>query len=345
MVLIDTQPPISIRTPEDVRKLLESEGIHYYFKYTVAVEMSDVISQAQQHETFDDGAEAAEWILGQLREYESRQDAKLERLDAGAQDFVQPKLVEICELLRRNHHEAHLDLTTRPTENSKEFVDAPAHWYQIVRENGLCGGWAAVHRQRPQWFEALWTAVKTWKPQEGRSTREEVDDLGTHLRSKVSRDITEDPLNDVVNVLTTAYGLMAQLEKTAGYGSVPPTFSKLDFLGEVRPHYSKTLKALFYASAGQEVFNAITAGVKCQQGEHIAHIETSEHHISVRVNVGKGGKLKDTWNIVESERAGVVSSNDKQTIYRILRDGIFLRGRSEETQDNVALKVYQSPGG
>lgn len=341
-IRIDTVPAVDIRTPTEVRDLLERNGIHYYYKYTKAVEMIDKIDQAALSQIFRNEAHAVQWILKKLRKYEAQWEAReLEKRDPGAQEFVQRKLVEICELLRRQRQEAvGLDLTTAATATGTAFTDPTTHWYEVVVDNGLCGGWASLHRRRPKWFEAIWEAIEAWNPTEGRSTPEEVQDLQKHLRSTLGEEFTEDPLDDVVSVLTSAYEFMDRMEPKAGYGSAPDVFP----IGELSPEPARIKEEtvpVTYTNAGRTIFSAIASGVKQKQGDYLAHIETGEHHMSARVSVSKRGNLKGKWHIVESEKAGVVVSRDKNEIYTVFSNGVFLGGPTRTTEE-VKITVYRS---
>jgi hypothetical protein len=340
--------PAPITTEAQVQALFRRNDVHYYYKYHD--DIANIVSA--QSPVFADEAEAVVWILDELHVAEGeRASGQTTTLAPGTQDIIQKKLVEIAELFRSKTQQTEIGFTTHEEgtgefeddgeEITKTVYDDPVtEWYRRLGIDGLCGGWAAVHRRRPKWFEQLWQAIEAWTPTEGRSAEAELHDLERYLKERLGDDLGDDPIEDVVTMLTGAWQFMGQLEPH-NYGPVPKAFPTAEWQPHKRSGRPKKVVEVTYGDAGKEIVAAIAALVKNEkQGDYIAHVETAAHHMSARVGVSSGGKLTGAWRIVESEHLGVVTTSDQREIYRAFRDGVFLAGPDERTQE-VEVSAYR----
>jgi hypothetical protein len=168
-----------LKTPADVKGYLEKNGIHFYYQYVKAAEITDEIYE-KKVTTYRE-PDAPQQLVTLLQQYQPG-TGDINAPGEGAQDFIQKKMLEIYELVRR-HSVASLNLDK---DSNEEYVDKTPQWYEMLGINGLCGGWVAIHQRHPEWIEDLWNAVESLHPPHGKSTAETLRLLDDHLGASLS---------------------------------------------------------------------------------------------------------------------------------------------------------------
>lgn len=208
-------------------------------------------------------------------------------------------------------------------------------WVEDVEINGLCGGWAALHRLNPIKFKNIWTGLADW---------DEVSDITAHMNR-----YDEEPAmgweNYLISLANTAVGIMGVLEPGAGYQVLPDGGARElpDFdVDKLSKGPNKTEKVSVQASgAGAVVYNEIIKESKNKhRNPYIIHIETDHHHMSVRTRCLHGGVRIE--EIVESEYAGVVVMPERREAESVLEHGIYLDGEkgSKPREQTVTLEFF-----
>jgi hypothetical protein len=151
-----------------IEQLLTKHGLHYYHSYEVAAQSVGG--------TFNDSQEDAQRLAGLLGN-------QMALLDHGghAQDSVQRKLMEICELVRS------LMARTEAPESAEQRL-ARQKWYGDFLLNGLCLGFVRVFEQHPEWLLGMWRALNTWQPRHGDSVEGILGDLNDHIEGVMNFD-------------------------------------------------------------------------------------------------------------------------------------------------------------
>jgi hypothetical protein len=243
----------------------------------------------------------------QLKPKSGHVDAIDERVHDGSQDRIQPKMVAVCrEMLG--------DGVTPEIEQ----------WFTQVVGNGLCGGWAAVHRAAPELLLKAWAALEDWSIEDG------VDAL------------SEEDKQSVVSVITTAYDTMNELEPDAEYGDSPDDVKELG--SEIVPKETKRVASFKIripeeGGGGRMLLSRIldqpkvkVAGNRCTM-----HIETQRHHMSMRTRAVNGEvRILD---VVESERRGVVVAPSTAEAIGVLDSGLYLDLTDFEVEVEVFVDV------
>lgn len=204
----------------------------------------------------------------------------------------------------------------------------------IAPHNGLCGGWAALHRADPNCFTQIWMALASWDVE---------DDLTEHMNSNTSMQEPEIGWEDfIITLADDAVGIMEILEPSAGYRMLPnhipnqiPKFEP-DAI-PMNPNKKLSIR-VEDTGAGEKVYNTIISSplLKNKKNDpHIVHIETDDHHMSVRTRY-IDGKVR-IEEIVETEYAGVVVPRNSSEAQRILENGIYL---SENKAQSICLNFY-----
>lgn len=235
------------------------------------------------------------------------QQEEAEKQD-GSQDSVQPKMVAVCKLLYGNGAiSPQLD-----------------QWYTEVIMNGLCGGWAAVHRADPENLSRIWHALVDW-------------DEGSGLAG-----LRTDP-NDVVKMLVRAYDEMNELEPTEDYGAVPTEVGNMAGELPLNPKM-KRVKSMRITvgkrGAGKTMLDKILSDpqVKAKSSACTIHIETHSHHMSMRTRqVNNKLRIED---IVESEYIGIETRPERSRAEQILDAGFYIG--DSITDYSVDVTIWQS---
>ncbi|MBV7534725.1 hypothetical protein KW842_02995 [Duganella sp. sic0402] len=223
----------------------------------------------------------------------------------GHQGNIQRKMVEVCKAL---------------LGDADELKD----WFKNVVTNGLCGGWAALHRAAPDLLLDVWRTLEGWNESDG------VDAL------------TEEDQKKIVTVVTTAYDTMNALEPEAEYGESPEQVREL---GEavVPKHTSKvssfTLSIPEAAGGGRLLLNKMLDEPKAKKAGNICtfHIETQRHHMSMRTRAVNGEvRILD---MVESERRGVVIFPTTAEAIGVLDSGLYLALSNFKVEVEVFLDM------
>lgn len=226
----------------------------------------------------------------------------------GSQDFIQKKMVHVCKML----------------SGGGQISAELAKWYKNVIVNGLCGGWATVHRYAPGAINHVWTALEYWDPSDG-------------LKS-----LKIDP-RVVVSVLVEAYRAMDKLEPDADYGPVPEEASEHSVKLDTKKMSNFKTKSVPVgpSGAGKTLLKVILNEPKVKKtGNHCTiHIETHNHHMSLRTrSLAKELRIVD---IVESEKIGVVNNPDSLAAAHILDAGFYLYDPNGKiTEMDVILKFW-----
>jgi hypothetical protein len=210
----------------------------------------------------------------------------------GAQKNIQQKMVELCRLLL----------------GQGRISQDVEQWFKDVIDNGLCGGWAAVHRAEPETLTKVWLALVNWDPSDG---------LG---------GIKTVSVDDIVAVLTHAYNAMNKLEPAAEYGVSP---EEIESVGRALTSGRMTKVKSYVVTVGkrgggQTVLDRILAEPKVKKSGNtcVVHIETQKHHMSLRTrSVASEVRIEE---IVESEKSGVTVRPNRLEAYQILDDGIYM---------------------
>jgi hypothetical protein len=220
----------------------------------------------------------------------------------GHQGNIQSKMVAVCRAL--------LDGT-----------DDLETWFGNVVNNGLCGGWAALHRAAPDLLLDAWEALEGWEESEG------VDAL------------KEEDQKKIVAAVTTAYDTMNTLEPDADYGESPEQVRDMG-TAVVPKNTSKvssfTLSIPEDSGGGRLLLNKMLAEPKAKKAGNICtfHIETQRHHMSMRTRAVSGEvRILD---MVESERRGVVRAPTTAEAIGVLDSGLYL----DLTDFDVEVEVF-----
>lgn len=236
----------------------------------------------------------------------------------GAQEFVQKRIKEIYK-----------KRYGKPSGAEEVWLEEC-----IDPTNGLCGGWAALHRADPKCFTEIWMALASWDVE---------DDLTEHMNRNTSIQEPEIGWEDfIITLADDAVGIMEILEPSAGYRMLPnhipnqiPKFEP-DAI-PMNPNKKLSIR-VEDTGAGEKVYNAIISSefLKNKKNDpHIIHIETDYHHMSVRTRyINRMVRIEE---IVETEYAGVVVPRNSSEAKRILENGIYL---SENRAQSICLNFY-----
>jgi hypothetical protein len=244
-------------------------------------------------------------------------------MTAGAQDLIQPKLVGICELVRQQRH---VPLTPAITA-----------WYAGIALNGLCAGWAEIHKNEPGWIEDLWTALTSWTPPPGASPDEQLDHLNAHMQSEVEWCRSGRGADELVTLLTTAWEAMDRLEPNAAYGPVPAWLSdRAKLQASARPHAKKTV-TVRVLNGGRAVVEHIRTMIGEKNAHFIVNIATDAHAMSVRIR-----RTAKTLSLVavETEKTGIASCSSWEQLMRVLQGGLLVGEHDEERR--VDLETFKA---
>jgi hypothetical protein len=224
----------------------------------------------------------------------------------GHQGSIQRKMVEVCRALLDGNDDLEI-------------------WFGNVVANGLCGGWAALHRAAPDLLLDAWEALEDWEENEG------VDAL------------TEEDQKKIVAAVTTAYDTMNTLEPGADYGESPEQVRDLGMA--VEPKNTRKVSSFILnipqdAGGGRLLLNKMLDEPKVKKGGNICtfHIETQRHHMSMRTRT-VSGKIR-ILDIVESERRGVVRAPTTAEAIGILDSGLYLDLTKFDVEVEVFLDTY-----
>lgn len=210
----------------------------------------------------------------------------------GAQKNIQQKMVDLCTLLL----------------GAGGISPQVGQWFNNVIVNGLCGGWAAVHRAEPETLTKVWLGLLDWDPADGLGAIKKVD------------------VKDIVAVLTHAYNTMNELEPAAHYGETP---EEIESVGRALTSGGMSKVKSFVVTVGkrgggQAVLDRILAEPKVKKSGNtcVVHVETEKHHMSLRTrSVASEVRIEE---IVESEKSGATVRPNRLEAYKILDDGIYM---------------------
>lgn len=214
-------------------------------------------------------------------------------------------------------------------------------WLRDIGLNGLCGGWAALHRANPERFTAIWEALACWN---GRGN------IAQHMnRYCTLREPGVGWENYIISLTDSAVGIMKILEPTVGYRMLPDDITdelpEFHIAGMPAAPNKRRIVHVEAEGAGEVVYNCIVREpfLRNKQREpYVIHIETDYHHMSVRTRYINRAVLIE--EIVETEYAGVVVRPDQETAETVLEHGIYLNkdsGAVPKAQD-ICLEFYSA---
>lgn len=203
-------------------------------------------------------------------------------------------------------------------DRMKTLSEEEQKWLTDIGINGLCGGWATLHRANPERFAAIWTALACWNGE---------GSIARHMNRYCK--LSEPAMgweNYIISLGDSAVGIMKALEPEAGYVTLPdgivdepPEFNMKKAFTNPNKKRVVHVKA---QGAGKEVYRCIVKE-PCVKGDpYVIHIETDQHHMSIRTRYIHG--VVRIEEIVESEYAGVVVRPDQRTAEDVLEHGIYL---------------------
>lgn len=226
-------------------------------------------------------------------------------------------------------------------DRMKTLSEEEQRWLNDIGINGLCGGWATLHRANPERFAAIWTALARWNGE---------GSIAQHMNRYCK--LSEPAMgweNYIISLGNSAVGIMKTLEPKAGYVTLPdgiadepPEFDiKKAF---TNPNIKRAVHVEAYG-AGEVVYGCIVQEpcLKNKQGDpHVIHIETDQHHMSIRTRyINRVVRIEE---IVESEYAGVVVRPNQRTAEYVLEHGIYLDKESEDVRkpQTVYMEFYNA---
>lgn len=234
------------------------------------------------------------------------------------------------------------DILDEETKERKGMLsDEEQQWLEEIHDNGLCGGWATLHRANPEKFTEIWTALARWNGE---------GNIAMHMNRYCKLREPEMGWERYLTALAdSSVGIMRELEPDAGYKVLPddvaeelPDFDIAKALAS--PDKTRTV-AVEASGAGAEVYECIVreSFLKNKKGDpHIVHIETDHHHMSVRTRyIDRTVRIEE---IVESEYAGVVVHPDRRRAEFVLEHGIYLDGGEDDVPQAqaVTLEFYNA---
>jgi hypothetical protein len=273
----------------------------------------------------------------------------------GAQLGVQKKMVEIIKLVRERAFPDLDEVEEEPQAKSEttaiedtpetegddnatpEDTDTTKEYLKELVDNGLCGGWATLFMQHPEWSERVYNAVATWSCPPSVVGAEALRHFEKHLSTRTQFSGAE----NVVELIRRVYQAMDRLEP-GKYKSLPKWTDHVQInhkpeLGETvkgtARHQESTLR-LNGRNAAKLVctkLEELTAVDK--KGECMAHIESEKHHMAVRVQKTERKKPPNNLGllitVVETEKKGFVKVDSWDKAERILNGWL-----AEEAQDD-----------
>ncbi|MCM1158038.1 MAG: hypothetical protein NC300_04850 [Bacteroidales bacterium] len=248
---------------------------------------------------------------------------------------------------QKNIQELAADMYKKIHGIQNEDMDSMPVWVTDIIANGLCGGWAALHRANPKRFVSIWTALAAWNKE---------DDLTEYMNRTCSM---QEPAigweNYIISLTNSAVRIMAKLEPDAGYQILSddeavelPEFaleqlSKKPIMLRHLDVKEKGAGALIYKTILSEAYLKHKAGA-----EYIIHIETDHHHMSVRTRfINSEVRIEE---IVEPEYVGVVQNPNAFYAQQILEHGTYLPPTAEKIgtekdwfpqAQTICLKYYR----
>ncbi|MFE9749260.1 hypothetical protein ACFYOT_30485 [Saccharothrix saharensis] len=186
-----------------------------------------------------------------------------------------------------------------------------AGWSSPATVNGLCGGWATLHRLHPDWLPPLWRSLSEWQPAGDRFDPVPAD-LGALVVELKKRSVDSSPGREVAEVaraLVRSWAVMHELEPGAEYGKPPSAL--LDLVGEPEmtdkwTHHGDRFFTVTCRidEAGPRAARMMreSIGRDSTTPEYYFHGETARHHFGVHVAKGR-------WTVCEPAHFGVAQIN------------------------------------
>lgn len=289
----------NVKDWDAIENFLTAHGQHYYYGY------KDCYNDLNQDKTYtDDEAGARELSRDLMAVLNNKLDVNRQ-----AQDSVQKKLIEICELIRVGR-----------AGGGPLFGPPTATWYGDVVMNGLCFGFTEIFKGHTDWEMALWEAIVAWRPIAG-DTATCLAALNEYLDRAVnwSDGLKANRALEGALMLKEAWEYM-NLEST-DYGFAP---AWLDLVG--------TAAATTLVDKGEVTKNIITLGdarifigsvgnlveldaLKTGGSAYILEISTPNHSMMARFNNG-------VIDALESEENGIDVVTNWNALADFLWDGI-----------------------
>lgn len=254
----------------------------------------------------------------------------------GRQEEIQKKMSSVVEMYASMHGE-------QLVPNFREEM-----------KNGLCGGWVEIFKKYPAWIEELWEVMKDWKvprrwerdgPEEAlRSLNQLIERYSTRASGLKSR-ANEEPYLEVIKLLREAWEEMAVLEPEENYDmDLMPSFTEriASDRGTAVERKLKqtvpdklTLKPAEYAT--EKIKTYANQNKKHKQLEFVAHIETPEHHMAVRV---KRTATSLTITVVETEQLGIAAAYSWDQLQTYLSGGFYVGEKDRSKPETVDIKFF-----
>lgn len=255
----------------------------------------------------------------------------VQREESGAQLHVQAKMAEISQLLRQRFVDESRMASDEQENVTNTYVDD-------VLINGLCGGWAVLFMQFPEWVEPIYNAVRTWIRPQGASDVAALQNFENHLAK--TTDVSKDGrgANHVIKLLRDAYATMSRLEPAAGYSNLPEwTDVNADRNLWINPAKTATKDRTIEfdvtnITAAKKVADYLCNLTQARKVECMAHIESDQHHMAIRVERGKA-KLMIT--VVETELAGMKKVDEWSEAETIINNWLV----SESTLRSITVRT------
>lgn len=206
--------------------------------------------------------------------------------------------------------------------------DETQQYFSEVLINGLCGGWVEVFKEYPDWVEPIYNTVRSWtKP--GKITVP--GKLLQHFEGHLSKTTKFSGAKNVIKLLRDVFDKMGHLEPDAGY-TFPPDWTNIKVgslpISKTFDNKIKTEEASYNLrnkNASELICNEIKSKTNNNaEGECMVHIESDLHHMVLRVqklpNKKQKNKLRLLITVVETEKSGIVKTNNWNDAQRILNN-------------------------
>ncbi|HVG43201.1 MAG TPA: hypothetical protein VM890_00670, partial [Longimicrobium sp.] len=260
---------------------------------------------------------------------------------SGKQDNIQKKMAQLVKMY---------------SQSLGHGVESP--WATDVILNGLCGGWVEIFKKYPAWIGELWAALKDWQVPgdwEDGDPRPLLDGLNGLIEqyateaSGIGSVQGQEAYLQVIQLLREAWKEMAELEPEAGYElDAMPAFTEGIQTGLGDPAalvLQTTIPETETDAPAEYITGEIRSYTEKQLEERevvelVAHVETNEHHMAVRVRATADAV---SITVVETENLGIATFSSWDELPAYLSGGFFLGGDPAQTEEEVEIKLYAPP--
>jgi hypothetical protein len=223
---------------------------------------------------------------------------------AGSQDAIQAKLIYVCQLLLGD-----------PTASSDE-----EKWYTEVKTNGLCAGWAAMHRVYGESMEDAWNVLKGWAAPSPLAAGDPADDELAKLKKTLgscSREYFSGAPDAAAlkGMLVDAFRAHKAENPKSGYMDVPASIlNKRAY--PTPPKVAKPSEALAATKWGPEVKKRLANAAKPSKYLCVSLQKSKKdvHDMSVRFTSAK-------MVVLEPETSGPILCGNEAEVVAALQKG------------------------